>query len=355
MARNIKTTKAIKEATDLCMAKDPSVYIMGLGIPQDPFGLFGTTEGLYEKYGPERVLDMPTAENGMTGVAIGTAMVGMRPIMAHQRMEFAMLAVEQIINQAANWYYMFESQGCNMPLVIRMFIGRGWGQGPQHSQSFQAMFAHSPGLKVVMPATPYDAKGLMIASIEDNNPVIFLEHRWIHNIFGDVPEEYYSIPLGKARISKEGKDVTLVSSSYMTLEAIRTAEILEKEGIEVEVVDLRSIRPLDTKTILNSVKKTGRLVVTDPGWKSFGVAAEVVALVAEELHGQLKCKPVRITFPDLPLPSSAGLTKLFYPRSIDLINVVYGLLDLPEKTEAEMGLLTDIPFDIPDKSFTGPF
>jgi len=355
VARNIKVSEAIKEATDLCMAKDSSVYMMGLGIPQDPFGLFGTTTGLYEKYGPDRIMDMPTAENGMTGVAIGSTMVGMRPIMAHQRMEFAMLSVEQIINQAANWYYMFEKQGFRMPLVVRMFIGRGWGQGPQHSQSFQSMYAHCPGLKVVMPATPHDAKGLMIAAIEDDNPVIYLEHRWIHNVFGDVPEEHYSIPIGEARVATEGNDVTLVSSSYMTLEAIRCAELMKQGGINVEVIDLRTISPLDKESIFKSVRKTGRLVVADPGWKSFGVGAEILALVAEELHGELSSKPVRITFPDVPLPSSPGLSKLFYPRTIHLMNAIYGLLGLPEKTEVELGLATDVPFDIPDKSFTGPF
>jgi pyruvate dehydrogenase E1 component beta subunit len=265
------------------------------------------------------------------------------------------LYVEQIINQAANWYFMFEKQGFKMPLVVRMFIGRGWGQGPQHSQSFQSMYAHCPGLKVVMPATPYDAKGLMIAAIEDDSPVIYLEHRWIHNVSGEVPEEYYKIQIGQARIASKGNDVTLVSSSYMTLEALRCAGILAKEGITVEVLDLRTISPLDKDSILNSVKKTGRLVVADPGWKSFGVASEVLALVAEELHGELRSKPVRVTFPDVPLPSSAGLTKYFYPRTVHLVNSIYNILDFPEKSENELGLATDIPFDIPDKSFTGSF
>ena len=177
MNRELKFSQAINEAVDLCMAKDPAVYIMGLGVP-DPKGIFGTTLGLQQKYGSKRVMDMPASENAMTGVAIGSALVGMKPIMTHQRMDFALLAIDQIVNQAANWHYMFGEQ-VNVPIVIRMIIGRGWGQGPQHSQSLQAWFAHVPGLKVVMPATAYDAKGLLIAGIEYNNPIIFIEHRWL--------------------------------------------------------------------------------------------------------------------------------------------------------------------------------
>src|SRR5439155_14037220 len=228
--RDLKFFQAINEALDLCMASDPAVYLMGLGVP-DPKGIFGTTLGLKEKYGPARVLDMPTSENGMTGVAIGSALVGMRPVMVHQRIEFALLAVEQIVNQAAKWHYMFAGQ-MRVPMVIRLVIGRGWGQGPQHSQSLQSWFAHIPGLKVVMPASPYDAKGLLISSVEDNNPVIFLEHRWLHNTFGAVPEGVYRVPLGKARVLRSGKDLSFVAISYMVLEALRAAEILARFGIQ---------------------------------------------------------------------------------------------------------------------------
>src|ERR1700722_19529669 len=213
MSRELKFSQSIHEATDLCLAADPSVYLMGLGVP-DPKGVFGTTLNLREKYG-DRVLDMPTAENGMTGVALGSALCGMRPIMVHQRLDFALLAVEQLVNQAAKWHYMFGGQK-SAPIVIRLIVGRGWGQGPQHSQSLHSWFAHIPGLKVVAPATAYDAKGLLISSIEDNNPVMFIEHRWLHGITGNVPEGMYRVPIGKSRVVRTGKDITIVGISYMT-------------------------------------------------------------------------------------------------------------------------------------------
>jgi len=261
--RQLKFFQALNEAIDLCMAMDPVVYVMGLGVP-DPKGIFGTTLGLQQKYGSQRVMDMPTAENGMTGVAIGSALVGMRPILTHQRIDFALLAIEQMVNQAAKWHYMFGGQ-MRIPLVMRMIVGRGWGQGPQHSQSLQAWFAHVPGLKVVMPTTPYDAKGLLIASIEDNNPVVFIEHRWLYNITGHVPEGVYRVPLGRARVIRAGDDLTIAATSYMTLEALRAAEILAEDGVRAEIVDIRTLKPLDEGTILESVRKTGHLIVADAG------------------------------------------------------------------------------------------
>jgi len=353
MSRNITFSKAVHEAIDLCMARDNNVYLMGLGVP-DPKGFFGTTIGLQEKYGKHRVLDMPTAENGMTGIAIGSAIAGMRPVMAHHRIEFAMLAFEQIMNQAANWYYMFGGQS-SIPIVIRMLIGRGWGQGPQHSQSLQAMFAHVPGLKVVMPATPYDAKGLLIAAIEDNNPVIYLEHRWLHNILGNVPEEYYNTHIGKARIVRTGKDVTIIATSYMVLESLSAAASLAKDGIDVEVIDLRTIKPMDTTCILESASKTGRVVVTDLGWRSFGITSEIITQIVEQLWPKLKCPPRRITLPDIPTPCSPGLAKYYYPRAIDIVNNVRGMFSLSAQTEKEAGLYQEMPLDIPNKGFTGPF
>src|SRR5579885_455110 len=206
--REITFAEALNEAMAVCLEADPTVYLMGLGVP-DPKGVFGTTLGLQEKFGVRRVMDMPTSENAMTGVAVGSALLGL----------------DQIVNQAAKWHYMFGGK-TKLPLIIRMIVGRGWGQGPQHSQSLQAWFAHIPGLKVVMPATPYDAKGLLIGGIEDDNPVIFLEHRWLHGIKGAVPKGHYAVPLGRARIARPGRDVTIVASSYMTLEALRAADML---------------------------------------------------------------------------------------------------------------------------------
>ncbi|MFA5339986.1 MAG: transketolase C-terminal domain-containing protein [Candidatus Omnitrophota bacterium] len=350
--RKLTYAQAILEATDQCLANDDSVYIIGLGVT-DPKGVFGTTLGLEKKYG-KRAMDMPVAENGMTGIAIGSSLVGMRPILTHQRVDFMILSLDQIINNAAKWHYMFGGK-LKVPLVIRLLIGRGWGQGPQHSQNLNSIFAFVPGLKVVMPATAYDAKGLLISAIEDDNPVIFIEHRWLYGISDNVPEKMYREPLGKARIIEKGKDVTIISSSYMVLEAMRAGKILKKYGIGAEVLDLRSIRPLDEESIIRSVKKTGRLVVVDGAWRSFGISAEVIALVAEKGCGMLKSAPRRITFPDTPTPTSPALAKYYYPRAIDIVNSVRSMFGFPEKTEEGAGMVSNIPLDVPDKTFTGPF
>ncbi len=352
MKREIKYSEAINEAIDLCMSRDPAVYIMGLGVP-DPKGIFGTTTGLQQKYGKERVMDMPLSENGMTGVAIGSALVGMRPIMTHQRIDFAMLAMEQIVNQAANWHYMFGGK-MSVPLVIRMIIGRGWGQGAQHSQSLQAWFAHVPGLKVIMPTTPYDAKGLLISSIEDNNPVICIEHRWLYNLTGLVPESEYRVPIGKAKVIRKGDDLTIVSLSHMTIEALRSAEILAKDGISTEVVDVRTLKPLDETLIFESVRKTGRVLVLDTGWKTVGFSAEIVARIAENAFSYLKCPPERMALPDCPTPTSPALDRYYYPRVPDIAATASRMLGI-KATEYDRITVVDVPFDVPDKNFTGPF
>lgn len=350
--RELKFSQAINEAIDLCMAKDSAVYIMGLGVP-DPKGIFGSTLGLQQKYGSIRVMDMPTSENGMTGVAIGSALVGMRPIMTHQRIDFALLAIEQLVNQAAKWHYMFGGQ-MQVPLVVRMIVGRGWGQGPQHSQSLQAWFAHIPGLKVIMPTTPHDAKGLLISSVEDNNPVIFIEHRWLYNITGHVPEGIYRIALGQARVAREGDDITIVATSYMTLEALRAAELLARDGIEAEVVDIRTLRPLDEDSILQSVRKTGRLIVADTGWKTMGFGTEVVARVAERAFSYLKSAPERVALPDCPTPTTPVLANAFYARATEVVVAARKTLGLKVE-EPVPHLPVGVPLDVPDESFIGPF
>ena len=352
--RSLKYFQALQEAMDQKLAHDPSVYLMGLGVP-DPKGVFGTTLGLQKKYGEGRVMDMPTAENGMTGVALGTALAGMRPVMVHQRLDFALLAIDPIVNQAANWNYMFGGK-TSIPLVIRFVVGRGWGQGPQHSQSLQSWFAHVPGLKVVLPATPHDAKGLLISAIEDNNPVIFIEHRWLHNTFGPVPEEMYRIPIGQARVAKSGKDVTIAAISYSVIEALRAAELLSASGVDAEVIDLRSLKPWDKETVLNSVRKTGRLIVADTAWKTAGFAAEIVATASEEAHASLKCAPRRICLPDSPTPTSPALSKYYYPGVADMIVAALEMLNMPkEKVRIPSELTEPVHADVPDSHFTGPF
>lgn len=352
MTRQLKYFQAIREATDQCMQRDPSVFLVGLGVP-DPKGIFGTTTGLQEKYGAARVQDMPLSENAMSGVVVGAALAGMRPIITHQRVDFALVAMEQMVNQAAKWHYMFGGQ-TRIPLVVRMVIGRGWGQGPQHSQSLQAWFAHIPGLKVVMPATAYDAKGMLAAAIEDDNPVIFLEHRWLHGISDNVPEDYFTVPIGKARVMREGSEVTLVGTSYMSLEALRAADMLAESGISAEVIDLRSIKPWDADCVLASVRKTGRLLVADTGGKAFGVSAEILATVMEQAFPSLKAAPARVALPDHPSPTSPALSDHYFPRAahiVQAVNEMFGRQSSPEIFAVASGQRLDVP----DPSFTGPF
>jgi len=357
MTRNIKFNEAILEATSQLLETDPSVYVMGLGV-SDPKGTFGTTKDLQKKFGLNRVMDMPISENAMTGVAIGTAIRGMRPIMTHQRVDFSLLALDQIVNNAAKWHYMF-GDSMTAPLVIRLVMGRGWGQGPQYSQSLQSIFAHIPGLKVVMPSTPFDAKGLLVSAVKDNNPVVFLEHRWLHNTFGSVSEEIYEVPIGKAHVVKEGSDITIAATSHMVIEARKALETLEKEGISVELIDIRSVKPLDKETIIKSVRKTGRLIVADPDWKSCGFASEVIASSIEEAFNDFKAPPVSITYPDRHIPSSWALSNHYYPSHRVIAMESFKMMRLPSKAQALLEELLEFrnagPLDVPDPSFIGPF
>ena len=315
--RKISYVQAINETLHQVMEKDNGVFLIGQGVTS-PWYVGNTTVGLIDRFGPERVIDTPVSENGITGVAVGAALAGLRPILVHPRMDFMYYAMDQIANEAANWHYMFGGQ-LSVPLTIWAIINRGGEQGAQHSQALQAVFAHIPGLKVVMPGTPGDAKGLLTASIEDDNPVIYIDDRWLYDSVGDVPEELYSEPIGKGVIRREGKDATVAATSYMAVQADKAAESLAKEGINLEVIDLRSIKPLDEALLLKSVKKTGRLVIADGGWKTCGVGAEVSALVAEKAFSYLKAPILRVSLPDVPAPASSSLEKAFYPDSDDIV------------------------------------
>ncbi len=350
--RKISFAEAIREGTEQCMAQDPRVYVMGLGVP-DPGAIFGTTAGLQDKFGVDRVMDMPLAENGMTGIAIGSAIAGMRPVMTHQRVDFMLLAVEQIVNHAAKMHYT--SNGAfDVPLVIRAIIGRGWGQGPQHMQSLYSWFANIPGLKVVAPYSPEDAKGLMAAAIEDNNPVLFFEHRWLHHLVDSVPENYYTTPIGKAKILRSGGDVTIATISHMTHEALAAATLLEGCGISAEVIDVRSIRPIDSETILNSVRKTQRFVTAEPGWRVCGFCSELISIVVENAFDSLKCAPQRFTHADYPLPASPALSEHYFPRALDIARGVLSMFGRPEPS-AWANIVSGQPHDTPNTKFTGPF
>ena len=356
--RLVSYVDAIREALDLSLHENPNVIVIGEGVP-DPKAIFTSTAGLQTKYGIQRVFDMPLAENGMTGVCIGAALSGMRPVMIHQRIDFALLSMDQIVNNAAKWHYMFNGKA-SVPIVIRMIVGRGWGQGPQHSQSLQAMFAQVPGLKVVMPTTAHDAKGMMIAAIEDDNPVIFIEHRWLHHVIDHVPEGMYRVKIGEARKLQEGNDVTVAAFSLMALEALIAAKALLKfMGISLDVLDMRTVRPLDLSAVLKSVSRTGRLVVIDTAFKTGSVAGELISLVCEQGFALLKAPPLRIASPDHPVPTSPFMAEDYYPNPILIANEILQLLGLKKSGDAYdalcSSLRSDIAHDTPNRNFSGPF
>jgi pyruvate/2-oxoglutarate/acetoin dehydrogenase E1 component len=318
--RKLQYSLALNEALHQMMETDPCVFLIGQGV-KSPWYVGNTAQGLLERFGETRVIDTPVSENAVTGAAVGAAIAGMRPVVVHPRMDFMFYAFDPIINEAANWYYMNGGKA-SVPVVIWGIINRGGEQAAQHSQALHSMFAQVPGLKVVMPATPYDAKGLMIAAIRDPNPVVYIDDRLLYRQEGEVPEEIYEVQIGKGNILKEGKDVTVVAVSFMVSEAQKAVAELAAEGIDAELLDLRTVKPLDEELLLNSVKKTGRLVVADVGWKTCSVAAEVSALVSENAFEYLKAPIRRVTLPDCPAPASAVLEKVFYRNSRDIVSAV---------------------------------
>lgn len=350
----ITFASAVNEALSEAMAKDESVLCYGLGVT-DPKAIFGTTAGLEAQFGHNRVFDMPTSENAMTGVAIGAALGGLRPVMTHQRLDFFLLALDQLVNAAAKWHYMFGSQQ-SVPVTIRLIVGRGWGQGPTHSQNLQAWFAHIPGLKVVIPTTPKDAKGLLLESIFDPNPVVFIEHRWLHGGRESVPQGDYRVPIGKARVARAGTDITVVSLSYLTIEAMEAASVLSRDyGIEAEVIDLRSVRPLDWPTVISSVARTGRLLALDTGFTTGSVAGEIVARASMELFDKLKGPPSRLAMPDISEPTSVALTRDFYLGSRNISDRVLKMLGRSPLDVERPSIATKQAHDVPGPWFTGPF
>ena len=321
--RKLPFSLAINEALHQMMTRDKSVFLIGQGV-KSPWYVGNTCQGLLEKFGPERVIDTPVSENAVTGSAVGAAIAGMRPVVVHPRMDFMMYAMDPIINEAANRHYISGGRS-SVPVVIWGIINRGGEQAAQHSQALQALFAHIPGLKVIMPSTPYDAKGLMIAAIKDDNPIIYIDDRWLHRQEGVVPEEIYEVAIGRGIIRKKGADLTLVSSSYMVIESLKAAQELAKEGIDVELIDLRTVKPLDENLLLKSVKKTGKMVIADGSWKNCGVSADVSALISEKGFKYLKAPVKRVTLPDSPAPASRVLEKKYYP---DANNIKAAIRDL---------------------------
>ncbi len=302
--------------------------LMGQGI-DDHKGFYGTTLGLAERFGKHRVFDVPLSEEGTTGIAIGAAMSGLRPIHTHIRMDFLLPAMNQIVNIAAKSRYMYGGQ-VSVPLVIRAVIGRSWGQGAQHSQGLHSLFMHIPGLRVVAPVTPYDAKGMLITSIREDNPVIFIEHRLLHSQQGHVPEESYTIPFGQARVLSPGEHVTIVGISHAAIECLRAKEALLTAGISAEVIDPVSLSPLDAAALAQSVSKTGRLLVVDSSWTTCGASAEIVTAVSETLgQGHGGAQPFsfrRMGFAPVVCPTAKSLENLYYPTAETIAQAAYRLV-----------------------------
>jgi len=316
--RNLSYVEAINEALHQLLSGDERVLVIGQGITS-PWYVGNSCLGLIDKFTESRVIDTPVSENAVTGASIGAALAGMRPILVHPRLDFMHYAMDPIANHASNWFYMFGGK-LSVPITIWGIINRGGEQGAQHSQATHSIYAHIPGIKVVMPSTPYDVKGLLRSCVYDGNPVVFVDDRWLYRIEGDVPEKRYSVKIGKGKIRRKGKDITIVATSYQVHEALMAAEELAKRGISAEVIDPLTLKPLDEELIVKSVERTGRLLVVDGGWRSFGAAAEIMACIAENKEIlDIKAPLRRIALPDSPAPASRTLEKNYFKRAEDIV------------------------------------
>jgi pyruvate/2-oxoglutarate/acetoin dehydrogenase E1 component len=339
---------ALREAVDQEMERDPAVVCFGLDV-DDPKAIQGTTRGLLEKYGPERVFGTPLAEDAMTGVAIGMALAGLRPVHVHIRMDFLLLAMNQLVNIAAKASYMYGGQ-VHVPIVVRSMIGKSWGQGAQHSQGLYPFFMHVPGLRVAAPTNPHDAKGCLVAAIRADDPVLMVEHRLLYPHQGPVPEAPYAVAPGRARVAAAGADVTLVGVSHALVECLRARRYLEAIGVEAEVVDPIWLAPRDAETSAASVARTGRLVAVDNGWTSCGASAEIVARVVERLQGEREVAVRRLGFAPTPCPPTPSLEDLYYP---DARTIAAAAFDLVEGRAT--GWLPEPRPDAAELEFRGPF
>ena len=346
MITSMSFPEAISLATSREMQKDSTVFAFGVDA-QDHKRAFSSGKGISEQFGEKRYFGSPLSEAAATGIALGAALSGLRPIHIHLRADFLLLAMNQICNMISNISYLSAGK-LQAPLVIRAVIGRGWGQGAQHSKSMHSIFAHFPGLKVVLPTNPQDAYSLLRTAIRDPNPVIFLEQRRLYDLVGDVDDEL-EVPIGKCSTVRSGKDITVIASSWMTIEALHAADILATREVSVEVIDVRTIAPLDTQTIVQSVSKTGRAVITDYDWVFCGFSAEVSATLVEQCFVSLKSPPTRIGFAHVPCPTSLPLERLFYPTAYDIVRTIESQLGL-EKAD-----LSDEEFYKYENRFTGPF
>lgn len=343
-----KFSEAINEGLEYSLKKNNKLLCYGLGI-NDPKRTFLTTQNLVEKFGKKRIFEVPNSENTIMGLAVGAALGGMSSVITHQRLDFFLLAMDQLVNSAAKWKYMFGKKK-SLPITIRLIIGRGWGQGPTHSQNLQSWFYHIPGLKIVCPSNPKDAKQFLINSIFDPNPVIFIEHRWLHNIYGPVEKPKIQ-KLSLNRVFIKGKDLTILSNGYLTIEAFKASKILEKEfGVKIEIIDLKLIKPLNLKLILDSVKKTKRLICLDTGMITGSISSDIVSKVISKIMKNLKSPPIIMGSPDIPIPSTYEGAK-FYLNYIDIIYKVKKILGIKKKINFKLGG----QLDVPGSWFKGPF
>lgn len=346
MTVHLSFRQALNLALEKEMEADPDVFVFGLDVP-DHKRIYGSTRGLVERFGQRRCFGTPLSEEAMTGVALGAAISGLRPVHVHIRVDFVLLAMNQITNMVSTLRYLSGGQ-LSVPLVIRAVIGRGWGQSSQHSKSLHSVFAHLPGLKVVLPSSPQDAYSLLRAAIRDENPVLFFEHRWLYDVEGDV-DEAQAEPLGSAVVRRSGGDLTVVSTSWMNIEALKAAEVLARRGVELELVDVRTVSPLDEATVIASVQKTGRCLVADYDWAFCGFGAEVAALVGHRCFGRLQQPVERLGFAPVPCPTTRPLENLFYPSAVTIIRTAERMLGLSETD------LSGESFYSHEQRFKGPF
>lgn len=349
----LKFYEAINEGMDFCLRKDKNMICFGLGVT-DPKRIFGTTNNLVEKYGSKRVFDVPNSENANTGISIGAALGGVRSIAIHQRLDFFLLAMDQLVNAASKWHYMFGSKK-SIPITIRLIVGRGWGQGPTHSQNLQSWFYHIPGLKIVVPTFPNDAKQLLIDSVFDPNPVIYIENRWLHHTEDKRETKIKIKKLYGSKICKKGKHITILSMAQMTIEALAAAKILKKlYGIECEIIDLRIVKPLDLKLILKSVKKTKNLLCLENSFEDGSICSDIISKISRFKTFSLKSNPCLMAMPNIPVPSTYNASKYFYNRHTDILKNVIKILKINKKIPKNYLKLQE-PSDIPGTWFKGPF
>lgn len=347
--RSLRYVDALREAVAQEMRRDPEVFVFGLDV-DDHRAIQGSTQGLLEEFGADRCFTTPLSEDAMTGVAIGAAMAGMRPIHVHIRMDFLMLCMNQLVNMAAKAHYMYGGS-VRVPMVVRSMIGKSWGQGAQHSQGLHAMFMHVPGLKVVAPSNAYDAKGCLIAAIRDDNPVIFMEHRLLYPTEAEVPEEAFTVPFGKARQMLRGTDITIVGISNMAQECLRAASLLADLGVSVDLIDPVSLLPLDMETILASARRTRRLLVVDNAWVSAGAGGEIAAQAAEHLGGEGPLTVRRLGFAPTTCPTTPALEAAFYPNPTSIAQAAFRMVGgdpawTPDPAQAQLAY---------QQVFKGPF